>query len=103
MFTLQDISSGELFQKVALALTPKDEPQDFIGDICLVYDQLMDLGAVQMLMLSFAHHNRAVHPLLEDCLDLTLNTLILLDARNSPHVICRPVLKRIFDQRAKQK
>jgi hypothetical protein len=99
MFTLQDISSGELFQKVALAITPKEEQQDFIADICLVYDELAKLSYTQMKLNHFTRTKSVLHPVIEDCFELVLRTILLVGAQNSPHVLVRPSLITVLRSR----
>lgn len=92
MFTLQDISSGALFQKVTVALTPKDTDQDFVGDVCRVYDALTELAYTQLKLNSFTGTKGVIHPLIEDCFELVVRTILLIGAQNNPHVVARTSL-----------
>ncbi len=92
MFTLQDISSGELFPKVTVALTPKDTDQDFVGDVCRVYDALTELAYTQLKLNSFTGTKGVIHPLIEDCFELVVRTILLIGAQNIPHVVARTSL-----------
>jgi len=103
MFTLSDIKDNLLFTKTAQALTPSEEEHDFIGSVCVVYDELMKLAKVQVNMLNFTGYPPCIHPMIEDCLELVLNTILLLSAHNSPHVICRPALRTIAEQRLRRR
>ncbi len=99
MFTLSDIKENQLFTKTAQALTPKEEEHDFMGSVCQVYDDLMKLAQLQVNMLQFTKHPPCIHPIIEDCLELVLNTILVLSAHSSPHILCRPALRMMVNNR----
>lgn len=98
MFTQSDIANNRLFLKTVQALTPQEDQQDFILNVCKVFDGLADLVREQVHILQMMNYPPRIHPMIEECLLLVVHTLINTGSEGSIYVKARPKLQSIIQQ-----